>query len=344
LPKRRQSKIPTPAWEKDHNVIGNRLGGRPAQFYALAGVIALVFVALGIVAYSVVSDEIADRNRPGSTAVQVQDRKYSLDDFTTRVESFVQQNGGVGQITAQDYQQVLPLVQEQLVEEQILVRFASEQGLSATEDEILDEVASRMGINKEDPTFATRFQEELNRTDSSETEYREVATAAVLRRKALEKFKNDVPASAEQVNYRVIAVKEQEEADAIRDQLDAGGDFAAIAKEKSLDTATKEAGGTVGWTARGVLDKAVEDHLFAQEINKVTTYPTSDNIYVYQVTEKSADRPLEDAQKTTLGETKYGDWFNEKRKTLVIKEFDAEDTDNVIYILKRVWPDAAAGA
>jgi parvulin-like peptidyl-prolyl isomerase len=340
LPKRRQSKIPTPAWEKDHNVIGNRLGGRPAQFYALAGVIALVFVALGIVAYSVVSDELADRNRPGSTAVQVEDRKYSLDDFTTRVESFVQQNGGVGQITAQDYQQVLPLVQEQLVEEQVLVRFASEQGISATEDEILDEVASRMGINKEDPTFATRFQEELNRTDSSEAEYREVATSAVLRRKALEKFKSDVPANAEQVNYRVIVVSDQAEADDIRTQLEAGADFATIAREKSLDTATKELGGEAGWTARGVLDKAVEDHLFAQEANKVTTFPTQDNIYVYQVTEKSADRPLEDAQKTTLGETKYGDWFNEKRKALVIKDFDAGNTDNVIYIVKRVWPDA----
>ena len=108
MPKRRQSKIPTPAWEKDHNVIGNRLAGRSPQFYALGGVIALVVVALGIVAYAVVSDEIEDRNRPGSTAVQVDDRKYSLEDFTTRVESFVQQNGGVGQITAQSYQNILP--------------------------------------------------------------------------------------------------------------------------------------------------------------------------------------------------------------------------------------------
>ena len=41
-----------------------------------------------------------------------------------------------------------------------------------------------------------------------------------------------------------------------------------------------------GWTARGALDKAVEEQLFSQEINKVTTFPTQDNIYVYQVTEK----------------------------------------------------------
>ena len=126
------------------------------------------------------------------------------------------------------------------------MRFASEMGLSATEDEIQDEIASRMGINKEDPTFATRFQEELNRTKSTEDEYREVATAAVLRRKALEKFKNDVPASTEQINYRQIAVASQTEADDLRAQIEGGADFAALAKEKSLDSATKENGGSAG--------------------------------------------------------------------------------------------------
>jgi parvulin-like peptidyl-prolyl isomerase len=244
----------------------------------MAGVIGLVVVALGIVAYAVISDEIEDRNRPGSTAIKVDDRKYSLDDFTSRVESFVQQNGGTGQITIEAYQSVLPAVQDQLIEEQILVRFASEMGLSASDDEILDEIASRMGINKEDPAFQTRFQEELARTGNSEDEYREVATAAILRRKALEKYTAEIPASAESVNYRLITVASQEEADAIRSEIEAGGDFAAIATERSLDTATKESGGNVGWTPRGVLDKAIEDHLFAQEINKVTTYPTSENI------------------------------------------------------------------
>jgi len=338
--KRRPSRIPTPAWEREHGAIGERIAGRSGQFYAVAGIIAVVVIAIGIVAYAVVSDEIADRNRPGSTAVQVGDKKYSLEDFTGRVDSFVQQNGGPGEITAQSYQTVIPAVQEQLIEEQVLVRFAGEMGLSATEDEILNEIASRMGINKEDTTFTTRLQEELNRTGFTEQEFRELATSAVLRVKALEKFKSEVPANAEQVNYRVIVVEGQTEADDIRDQLDAGADFATLAMEKSLDTATKANGGAVGWTARGVLDKSVEDHLFAQEINKVTTYPTSDNIYIYQVTEKAADRPIEEAQKTTLSETKYGDWFTEKRETLTIKEFDLQNADNVIYLVTRVWPDA----
>ena len=336
--KRRQSKVPTPAWERDHGTIGNRALSRSGQFYALCGVIVLVAVALGIVAYAVVADEIADRNRPDSTAVQVDSRKYSLDDFTTRVDSFVQQNGGPGQIPLESAAQAIAAVQEQVIEEQILVRYAGELGLAATDEEIQDEYASRMGINKEDATFPTLLQEELDRTGMTEEEYKEVATAAVLRRKVLEKFKTEVPASAESVHYRQILVTTQAEADEIRRQLDAGADFATLAKEKSLDAATKENGGDAGWIPRGVLDKSVEDHLFGREPNQITTYPTSSNVYLYQVIEKSADRAVEDAQKTTLSETKYGDWFEEKRGTLAIKEFDFDNADNVIYLRDRVWP------
>jgi parvulin-like peptidyl-prolyl isomerase len=338
LPKRRQSKIPTPAWEKDHNVIGKGLAGRSAQFYAVAGVIALVVVALGIVAYAVITDEISDRNRPGSTAVQVEDRKYSLEDFTARVDTFVQQAGGTGQVPVESYQNVIPAVQEQLVEEQVLVRYTGEMGLSATDDEINDEIATRMGINKEDATFATRFQEELNRTGFTEGEYREQAVAGILRRKALEKFKTEVPANGEQINYRVIQVQSQTEADQIRAQLEGGADFGALAREKSLDEASKENDGNVGWTVRGVLNQSVEDLLFAQEPGAITTYPTTDAVYVYQVLERVPDRPIEDAQKDTLSQTKYEEWFREKRDTLTIKEFDLENEDNVIFILNRVWP------
>jgi parvulin-like peptidyl-prolyl isomerase len=340
--KRRQHKIPTPAWEREHSALGSRLLGRSPQFYAVAGVIALVAVALGIVAYAIVADEIANRNRPGSTAVQVAERQYSLDYFTDRVNSFVQQNGGPGQITAQSATQVIPAVQEQLIEEQVLVRFAGELGLAATDDQINDKIAERMGINKTDPTFATRYQEELSRTGLSELEFKEVAEADVLRPKVLEKFKTELPASAESIHYRQIIVKTQAEADAVRAQLEGGADFAALAKEKSLDTQNKDNGGDAGWVPRGSLDKSVEEHLFAQEVNKITTYPTQNNVYVYQVTEKAADRPLEDAQKTSLSQKKYNDWFTEKRGTLTIKEFDSSNADNVKYLVNRVWPDTAA--
>lgn len=51
-----------------------------------------------------------------------------------------------------------------------------------------------------------------------------------------------------QYKSRHILVKEEADAKQIIADLDAGGDFATIAKEKSEDTGTKEAGGELDWS------------------------------------------------------------------------------------------------
>lgn len=51
-----------------------------------------------------------------------------------------------------------------------------------------------------------------------------------------------------QYKARHILVKEEADANQIIVDLDAGGDFAAIAKEKSEDTGTKEQGGELDWS------------------------------------------------------------------------------------------------
>jgi parvulin-like peptidyl-prolyl isomerase len=338
--KRRQTKIPTPAWEREHGTIGRRLLGLSPQAYATIAIVGLVVVALGVVFYAIAADEIADRNRPGSTALRIDDRKHSLDYFTNRVGTYIQQNGGQGVVTWENAGvAAIQAVQEELIEEHILQRFAGEQGQATTEDEINDEIATRMNINKEDPNFGTRFQEELTRSGLKEEEYRELAAAAVLRRKVNEKITAEIPPSAESVHYRLIALEgsDQAAADALRAQIEGGADFATLAKERSADTQTKENGGDAGWVPRGALDKELEDHLFAQEVNKVTTYPTANNIFVYQVVEKAADRPIEEAQKTQLGQKKFADWVTEKRDALDIQEFDLTNTDNLIYLRDRAW-------
>ena len=340
--KRRQSRIPTPAWERPHGAIGSRVLGLPPRVYATLGIAGLVVLALGIIAYTVISDEIADRNRPGSTVVKIDDRKFSLDYFVSRVETYIQQNGGEGVVTPQNYQVAVGSVQGQLIEEQLLLRFAGEKGEAATDKEVNQEIATRMStaespINPDDPNFGTRFQQELNRTGLSEDEYREIATAAVLRTKVLAKFTTEVTPTAEAVHYRLIAVAGQAEADDLAGQIEAGADFAALAKEKSLDTTTKESGGDAGWVPKGILEDAVEEHLFAQEVNKVTTYPTASNVFVFQVTEKAADHALEEPIKASLAETNFSDWITEKQEALTIKEFDLTNANNLEYLISNAW-------
>jgi peptidyl-prolyl cis-trans isomerase C len=76
----------------------------------------------------------------------------------------------------------------------------------------------------------------------------------------------------EEVNARHILVKTQEEATAVIAELDAGGDFAEIAKVKSEDS-NKSDGGDLGWFAKGRMVPEFEEAAFALEKGAYTKTP-----------------------------------------------------------------------
>jgi peptidyl-prolyl cis-trans isomerase C len=68
-------------------------------------------------------------------------------------------------------------------------------------------------------------------------------------RKEYDRVKTEAEnAGRKQYLSRHILVKQEDEAKAIIEQLQGGGDFAAIAKEKSTDTGSREEGGQLGWS------------------------------------------------------------------------------------------------
>ena len=343
MPKRRRrSSVPVPVWKRDRGAIGRRIAGGSPRFYATAGVVGLVVVAVGIVAFAFLNNYLEDRNRPGSTAVKVEDTNYTVRYFTERLNHFIQQSGGSGSVFGQQPQAALSLVADELIDEALLLRFAADQGQSATDDEVKAEIAKLLTLTgPDDPTFDTRLQEELSRTGFTDPQYRDMARAAVLKRKVEEKFTAEVPAVAESIHYRQIILDTTDltEGDALVRQIEGGTDFAQVAAEKSTDTAAKETGGEVGWAPRGSLDKGLEDALFALEPGKLTVYPTGQSVYVYQVLEKQPERPVEEGQKSTISQNKFRSWLDEKRASVtIINDMDLADGDfdKIDYALKRV--------
>ncbi len=343
--KRRRGKIPTPAWERHaRGTLGSQVLGRSPQFYATVGIVMLMLAAIGVVGFAVLTDYIASQNRPNSTALKIDDKELTLKYFTERLKNLVQQRGGAGSQSA-DYRIALPSLTEQLIQENIILRFASEQGQSASEDDIKTEVARRLGIKADDPNYDARYREDIIRSGVAESEYRDMVMATVLQTKVTDKFTAELPASAESIRYRQILAKDQVDADELKKQIDGGADFAALAKEKSLDTTTKTSGGDAGWVAKGTVIKELQDYLFSQEQGKVTTYTPasgSGGAYVYQVTEKAADRPIDASQKSTLARRKVQEWVTEKRGQLQIvnsMDLTTGDSDKITWALKRAYPN-----
>jgi len=332
----RRRKIPTPSWEHQQpGTLGRRLDASAWKLWATAGVILLVIASLGVVGWGFLSDYIEDQNRPGSTAIKVEDREYSVRDFTRRAQLYVSQNGGQNNAFI-----VVPTVSADLIEEALLLKFAAEKNVEATDDEVKAEIATTLGITADDPNFDARFQEDLTTTELTEQQYGDMARADVLKTKLTEVFKSEVPDTLPSVHFRQIQVTDQATADDIVTQLNDGADFAALyAEHQQGFTEDDTTGGDGGFVPEGYLDDATEGILFSLEPNEVTTYPTQSAVFVYQLLEKSDTQTVTDDQKNTLSANGYTEWLQEKRDgSDITNELDVSDAnidqDKYFYVLE----------
>lgn len=67
----------------------------------------------------------------------------------------------------------------------------------------------------------------------------------------------------EEVHARHILVAAEEEADAVKAELEAGADFAELARERSVDPSAQQNGGDLGFFSRGMMVGPFEDAAFA---------------------------------------------------------------------------------
>jgi len=91
----------------------------------------------------------------------------------------------------------------------------------------------------------------------------------------------------EQVHARHILVATEEEAAQVLTRVAAGEDFAAVAKEISLDKSSGQNGGDLGWFGRGQMVAPFEDAVFALELNQLSAPVKTDfGYHIIQVLEK----------------------------------------------------------
>jgi peptidyl-prolyl cis-trans isomerase C len=132
-----------------------------------------------------------------------------------------------------------------------------------------------------------------------------------------------------------ILVNSEDEAKAIIAQLDQGGDFAAIAKEKSTDPGSGQSGGDLGWFGKGQMVKPFEDAAFALEAGQYTKTPVKSDFgwHVIKVLEKRKSAP------PTL-EQRREDIVRQLSREAILAEIDALHAKAKIEIV----PDPAAPA
>ncbi len=186
---------------------------------------------------------------------------------------------------AQGRQWVLDLMIEQL----LIGQAAVEEGMSVTDEDV---DATITGLREEIGDVA--FDDWLTQEGITLDEMREQLRQDMLATQMANRIAETVPTHAEHVHARHIVVGTQEEAQVVLSQLQAGGDFASLARTYSQDISTRDLGGDLGFFPMGVLtSREVEAAAFALQPGQVSDVVVSElGYHVVQVVERAPDREI----------------------------------------------------
>lgn len=152
--------------------------------------------------------------------------------------------------------------------------------------------------------------------------------------------------SQEEVRASHILVKTKEEADAIVKQLKSGADFAALAKEKSGDTGSKDKGGDLGFFKRGDMVAAFSDAAFKLKVGETSEPVKSEYGYhIIKVTDhKDAVTPTFENSKEEIRKTLVSQKVSEMSSTWMQTLTSRAKITNTLTDAKKAEASAAPGA
>ncbi len=162
--------------------------------------------------------------------------------------------------------------------------------------ELLYQEALKKGLDK-DPEYASKIEDYKKITLITQLLEKELeAKAKVTEQDAkeyYEKHKNEL-ASVSQIKASHILVKTEDEAKKIIEKLKKGGDFAAIAKQSSIDPGSAKNGGDLGYFSSGQMVPEFEAAALKLNPGEISEpVKTKFGYHIIKVTDKKMGKPVE---------------------------------------------------
>jgi peptidyl-prolyl cis-trans isomerase C len=166
-------------------------------------------------------------------------------------------------------------VKEELVNREVLAQAAARRGLDKNPD-----IAAQMDMAKQAVLVRALFEEEVKKNPITEAQLEQ----------QYEVFKGSMGANEYKVRH--ILVDKEDDAKAIIAELNKGGDFAKLAKEKSKDPGSKDNGGDLDWGPSARYVKPFADAVTGMQKGQTTPVPVKTD-FGYHVIRLDDVRPLQ---------------------------------------------------
>ena len=158
------------------------------------------------------------------------------------------------------------------------------------------------------------FLSSLSDWDVREADYLAFVTARLLREKLRADFDPEIEREQEHVNLQHIVVEDEATADEVRQLLDEGSSWEDLAAEYSVDLATSDTAGDLGWMALGEIVSSFGQAglaAFVSEDGSITPpLETSDGWQLFRVVAHE-QRPLSDEAYQIAADEAFNTWLTQ---------------------------------
>lgn len=190
----------------------------------------------------------------------------------SRIDAMNRELSSQGQPDTPERQQA---VKEELVNREVLAQAAAKRGLDKNPD-----IAAQMDMARQAVLVRALFEEEVKRNPITDAQLEQ----------QYELFKGSMGTNEYKVRH--ILVDKEDDAKSIIAELNKGGDFAKLAKEKSKDPGSKDNGGDLDWGPSARYVKPFADAITGMQKGQTTATPVKTD-FGYHVIRLDDVRPLQ---------------------------------------------------
>lgn len=153
----------------------------------------------------------------------------------------------------------------------------------------------------------------------------------------LEKKNGSEENASEQIHVQAILLGSRTDAEMVKSRLEAGEEFATLARELSQDPWSREEGGDLGWLGRGVRSESFDSVAFSLDSSVISdpvrdeAVRTTSGYWLIKVLEKDANRTIEKEHRDIMISKLLNDWVSQ------LWEDSKEQIESYIDEQKRDW-------
>lgn len=221
------------------------------------------------------------------------------------------------QTLAQVGRQVL----DQLIDQVLIEQAAAREGITVSDEEVeasIQKIKEEMGEEG--------FNESLATANLTYEDFVRAQRSMMIGNAVIAQVTASLPTEGEQVHARHILVETRAEAEQVLARVRAGEDFAALAKELSLDETSRDEGGDLSWFPRKIMPAALEEVAFSLALGETSdVVQTPYGFHILQVLEKDPSREIPTEMWESLRQQAFMSWLEEQRTQAAIEGFVAQE-------------------